>query len=196
MPGIKYYALFKLTRRFNLLGSTDSAFAPQILLRCRPSTAPSRALIVASRLLSISCEAWVLSPGLRSNKPRDVPTCAASQILKTKRSPDGWQYFIHYHKWDAKWDEWVGPTRLMPMTDENRAKAKQNNESVKAEQAAAKNKGKAKPKAAGKGDDAQASSGGGAGAGASRKRKLDAKEAVSWASGNNGALEHMRITRI
>eukprot|EP00937_MAST-01D_sp_MAST-1D-sp2_P000529 g529.t1 len=37
------------------------------------------------------------------------------------------QYFLHYQGWNKKWDEWVGPDRVMALNDENKAKQAEHN---------------------------------------------------------------------
>lgn len=32
-------------------------------------------------------------------------------------------YFVHYDRWNSKWDEWVSPPRFLPDTEENRLKS-------------------------------------------------------------------------
>ncbi|KAH9261794.1 hypothetical protein BASA81_000450 [Batrachochytrium salamandrivorans] len=32
-------------------------------------------------------------------------------------------YFVHYDRWNSKWDEWVSPPRFLPNTEENKLKS-------------------------------------------------------------------------
>lgn len=52
-----------------------------------------------------------------------------SEGIKSEVSQDrGAQYFVHYKGWKQSWDEWVGESRLMKLTEENLRKQRELNE--------------------------------------------------------------------
>ncbi|KAF9523031.1 MRG-domain-containing protein [Crepidotus variabilis] len=60
------------------------------------------------------------------------PLLYEAKVLKTKTVENplpgqlgGPQYFVHYKGWKQTWDEWVPPTRLLKMSEENLARQKQ-----------------------------------------------------------------------
>eukprot|EP00960_Hanusia_phi_P073439 768013-Hanusia_phi.AAC.10 len=44
----------------------------------------------------------------------------AAKILKRRKVGPNWEYYIHYHGWKSRWDEWVKEEKLYPDNDESR----------------------------------------------------------------------------
>lgn len=63
------------------------------------------------------------------------PCIYQAKVLKQKlhkKKENTIQYFVHYNKWNKKWDEWVGEDRLMEDNEQNRIKMDSANKKTKA----------------------------------------------------------------
>ncbi|XP_057859653.2 protein MRG1 [Cryptomeria japonica] len=47
------------------------------------------------------------------------PLIYEAKVQKAEIRKKEWKYFVHYLGWSKNWDEWVGPDRLMKITEEN-----------------------------------------------------------------------------
>ncbi|XP_062099574.1 protein MRG1-like isoform X6 [Humulus lupulus] len=43
----------------------------------------------------------------------------AAKVLKIVGYLNNWDFFVHYHGWNKKWDEWVTTDRLMAYSEDN-----------------------------------------------------------------------------
>lgn len=48
-----------------------------------------------------------------------------AKIVKKEKENSKLKYLIHYLGWRDSWDEWVEPNKLLPVTPENKEKAKE-----------------------------------------------------------------------
>nr|XP_004509101.1 protein MRG1 isoform X2 [Cicer arietinum] len=63
------------------------------------------------------------------------PRIYEAKVQKAEIRKNEWRYFVHYLGWNKNWDEWVGESRLMKLTEENVVKQR----SVDKKQGADKN---------------------------------------------------------
>jgi len=61
-----------------------------------------------------------------------VSHCDLMYLAKILETDPEKGYFVHYDGWNAKWDEWVTPDRVVTDTEENRTRAKQIEREFKA----------------------------------------------------------------
>uniref|UniRef100_A0A0C9S236 TSA: Wollemia nobilis Ref_Wollemi_Transcript_21891_1550 transcribed RNA sequence n=1 Tax=Wollemia nobilis TaxID=56998 RepID=A0A0C9S236_9CONI len=47
------------------------------------------------------------------------PLIYEAKVQRAEIRKKEWKYFVHYLGWSKNWDEWVGPDRLMKITEEN-----------------------------------------------------------------------------
>jgi len=72
------------------------------------------------------------------------PLLYKAKVLKVKKTKDGPNYFVHYHKWSKKWDEWIGVDRIQKLSHENEKKQKELREKYEREDQKGSGKGKGK----------------------------------------------------
>lgn len=62
-----------------------------------------------------------------------------AKVQQKETNDDGeTHYFVHYHGWAKKWDEWVSPDRIMPINDETKKLRDKIAAQVKAQRKAAR----------------------------------------------------------